>query len=92
MTLLETSGQPIREDTWLHTGDILVGRELDKRAKTPAVRLVSIEKIHYHDDLTRSFVLAPVDSLNPKLYRTMTSEETLRRKYRRIHTNEIRIQ
>lgn len=84
-------GDPIREGDWLHTGDLLVCTDDDPRRKTASSRLVRIERIAYQDDLTRSFVLAPTDCWNSKLYRTYTSEETLRRKYRRVNTNEKRV-
>lgn len=84
-------GDPIREGDWLHTGDLLVNTDDDPRRKTASSRLVRIERIAYHDDLTRSFVLAPTDSQNPKLYRTHTSEATLQKKYRRINTHEERV-
>lgn len=87
-------GDVVREGDWLHTGDIFLNVRLPKKQKTgrkPDPRLVRIEKIVYHDDLTRSFVLAPTNSLNSNLYRTMTSEVTLRRFYRRINTNEERV-
>lgn len=81
----------IREGDLLSTGDVLVCIAPDKRQRNPSSRVVRIEKITYHDDLTRSFVLAPVDTWNPKLYRTLTSEATLRRKYRRQYVKEVRI-
>jgi len=89
-------GDVVREGDWLHTGDIFLDVRLPKKQKKktdrkPYPRLVRIERIVYHDDLTRSFVLAPTDSLNSNLYRTMTSEVTLRRFYRRINTNEERV-
>lgn len=77
----------IREDTWLHTGDILSTTD----TKSPEARMVVIEKILYNPDLTRSFVLAPYYALRKNLYRTTASAETVRRKYLRIHTNEVRI-
>lgn len=86
-------GDVVREGDWLHTGDLFIGIGTGKGiGRPPAPRIVKIERIVYNDDLTRSFVLAPNDSFNSKLYRTLTSEATLRRTYRRLHTNEIRIQ
>lgn len=79
--------QRVREGMWLHTGDILSTTDTGGKG----ARVVSIEKIIYNSDLTRSFVLAPVDAVNPKLYRSLTSEKTLRQKYRRLNTNEVRI-
>lgn len=84
-------GDKIREGDWLHTGDILVCVSKEAR-KARSPRTVTIEEIRYNGDLTRSFVLAPTDAFNPKLYRTLTSEKTLRQDYRRVNTNEKVVQ
>lgn len=84
-------GEVIRVGDWLHTGDLLVCVSKEaQRARNP--RMVTIEKIIYNNDLTRSFILAPTDASNPKLYRTQTSEKTLRQSYRRVNTNEKVVQ
>ena len=92
---IQVFGTRIREGDLLNTGDVLVlDRPPDKRRRSPAPRtkkVVKIEKIIYHNDLTRSFVLAPVDAWNEKLYRTLTSETTLRQMYRRQYPKEVRI-
>ena len=91
-------GESINVTTWLHTGDVLMSQQKQKKG-----RIVRIERIIYNDDLTCTYVLEPVSgahvrrrvggrlTVRPMRYTTHTHENTVRGQYFRISTGEKRV-
>lgn len=76
-----TEGESIVDATWLHTSDVLENKWSGRR--------VEIAEILYHVDLTRTFRLRPIEGAHRRS--SLATMETLKTRYFRAATNEVRI-